>query len=70
MSIILLNGDYATEVAIPPIYPETQVVLKQRSKFTVVCMNDELLAMVNMPIMKVVRVLRTIYPKHQFEYHV
>ncbi len=63
MTPIVRHGRYATQLNISPIYENTEITLVQHSKSLIVLIeNHQLIALINAPIMKVVRGIRVMFP--------
>lgn len=70
MTAITEDGRKRTQITIPPIYDDTSIGFTQRGKFTVITINDEIVAITENSIMRVVRVFRKVLPNVKFNYHV
>jgi len=70
MTAITADGRKRTQITIPPIYDNTDITFTQRGKFVAILINDEIVAITENSIMRVVRVFRKILPSVKFNYHV
>jgi len=68
MTPIVRHGHYATQLNISPIYENTEVRLVNHDKFVTLIQNHQLVALINAPIMKIVRAIRTIQPNAKLIY--
>ena len=53
--------NYMTELNTSPVYPETTITLKVIYSNVMVYQNDQIIALVNAPIMRVVRGIRSMF---------
>lgn len=67
MTPIVKHNKFASQINITPIYPDTQVVIRETPKGVLLYENSELVAWLSFPTMKVVRGLRTMYPQAKLE---
>jgi hypothetical protein len=63
MTTLVKHGTKATEVSLSPIYPETEITLARHSNCVTIIQNHQLVAIIWMPIMKIVRGIRMNYPQ-------
>lgn len=70
MTAITADGAKRTQVTIPPIYDNTNISFTQRGKYVAITINDELVAITENSIMRVVRVFRKVLPGIKFDYNV
>jgi hypothetical protein len=58
MTPVVRHGRYATQLHVTPIYPDTRIQIVQRPNYVVVYENDQLIDILEMPLMRVVRAIR------------
>ena len=58
MRPIVSHGRTSTQVNVTPIYADTRIQLVQRPHHVVVYENDQLIDILEMPIMRIVRAIR------------
>lgn len=62
MTPIIKHGKRMSQLNVTPIYPDTTVVVKESGKGILLYENDQLIAWLTFPIMKVIRGIRKMYP--------
>ena len=50
-----------SQINTSPVYPETRISLREVNAKIIVCQNDQIIALVDAPIMKVVRAIRSMF---------
>jgi hypothetical protein len=63
MRPLIKHHRYMTELNTSPVYPETVFYLKIVRGATIVAQNDQIISIANAPIMKIVRAIRSMFPK-------
>lgn len=67
MTPIVRHGKYMSQINTTPIYENTTITLVDHGHSVIVNENDQIIAWISAPIMKVVRAIRTMYPKAKLE---
>lgn len=68
MNLLLDDGVNKTELHVAPANEHTIITLKCCNAGSVLIYeNDEIIGWLALPIMKIVRALRTVYPKSKYE---
>lgn len=67
MTPIVKHGKHMSQINVTPIYEETTISLKARGNGIIVSENDQVVAWLTFPIMKIVRGIRTMYPNAKLE---
>ena len=63
MTPLIRYGKRASQIAVSPIYSDTVINIKQcKNDNVLLIQNDQLVAVLTFPIMKVVRGIRMMYP--------
>lgn len=63
MTPIVKHGKYMSQINATPIYDDTVITIKNHDKGMMLYENDQLIAWLTFPVMKVVRGIRAMYPK-------
>lgn len=68
MNMLLSNGDMKTELHVTPPTEHTTITLKRITQGSILIYeNDECIGWLAIPVMKVIRALRSIYPQAKYE---
>lgn len=63
MTPLVKHGKYMSQINTSPIYDDTIITIKDHGKSVMIYENDQIIGWIVAPIMKVVRAIRTMYPK-------
>ena len=61
MKPIVKHNRYMTEINTSPVYPETTITLRVMNAHVMIYQNDQIIALVSAPVMKVVRGIRSMF---------
>ena len=67
MTPIVKHGKRMSQINVTPIYEETVITIKQSSNAVILTENDQLVAWLTFPVMKVVRAIRKMYPNAKLQ---
>lgn len=67
MTPIVKHGRHMSQINTTPVYEDTEITLKDRGNSVMVYENDQLIAWLTFPIMKVVRGIRSMFPNAKLE---
>lgn len=63
MTPIVKHGKHMSQINATPIYDDTTITIQQRGNGMMLFQNDQLIAWLTFPVMKIVRGIRSMYPK-------